>query len=254
MSPPDVHECLSVGCAPELRRVASVCGRELPMPPGTGAGALTPFTPKEGRDGSLRATVFAHCGLPLRAFQAVLCASMFCLCGCRKEMWVQPKYKPLDMSEFFSDTMSARALPQGTVALGEYHTNESFYTGLVGTNLVQQFPLPITAALLRRGQERYDIYCAVCHGSDGDGDGIIVQRGFPRPPSYHIERLRRAPIGHFFRVITEGYGVMYPYATRVAPDDRWKIAAYIRALQLSRHATLQDAPPKAREELTEMRP
>jgi cytochrome c553 len=190
-----------------------------------------------------------------RAFlQAAVCALLLGGAGCRKEMWVQPKYDPLDMSEFYSDTMSARPRIEGTVAVGEFHTNESFYTGLVGTNLVDHFPLPVTRDLLRRGQERYDIYCAVCHGPGGDGDGMIVQRGFPRPPSYHIDRLRAAPIGHFYRVIAEGYGVMYPYATRVAPADRWKIAAYIRALQLSRHATLQQAPPKAQEELRESKP
>lgn len=186
--------------------------------------------------------------------QAALCLALLAVTGCRKEMWVQPKYRPLDMSEFFNDTMSARPIIEGTVAVGEFHTNESFYTGLVGTNVVEQFPLPVTESLLRRGQERYDIYCAVCHGLGGDGDGVIVQRGFPRPPSYHIPRLRQAPIGHFYRVITDGYGVMYPYASRVTPEDRWKIAAYIRALQLSRNATLEQAPAQAQEELKESRP
>ncbi|HTV51228.1 MAG TPA: cytochrome c [Steroidobacteraceae bacterium] len=98
-------------------------------------------------------------------------------------------------------------------------------------------PPPLTAALLARGRQRFDIYCSVCHGFAGYGDGMVVQRGFPAPPSYHIERLRRAPIQHFYDVITQGYGVMFSYAQRVAPEDRWAIAAYIRALQAS-----QDVP------------
>lgn len=187
-------------------------------------------------------------------YAPAVCFLALFVSGCRKEMWVQPKYNPLDMSEFYPDTMSARPLIEGTVAQGEYHTNESFYTGLSGTNLVTEFPLPVTANLLERGQERYNIYCAVCHGLGGDGDGMVVQRGFPRPPSYHLPRLKQAPIGHFFQVMTDGYGVMYPYASRVAPEDRWKIAAYIRALQLSRDAPLEVAPPEARAELELSKP
>jgi cytochrome c553 len=182
------------------------------------------------------------------------CIALMFVTGCRKEMWVQPKYKPLDMSEFFSDTMSSRPLTEGTVAVGDVHTNESFYTGMEGTNELKEFPLPITPALLDRGRERYNIYCSECHGFDGDADGMIVQRGFPQPPTFHKADLRNAPIGHFFVVITHGHGVMYPYATRVAPADRWRIAAYIRALQLSRDAPLQTAPPQAQEELRLSKP
>lgn len=214
-----------------------------------------------GPKGEIQSEVAVHGKLQPGEFRCHFPVAFYCLCalslagaGCRKEMWQQPKYKPLDMSEFYNDSMSARPLIEGTVAVGEFHTNESFYTGLVGTNLVTQFPLQITPDVLRRGQERYDIYCAVCHGPGGDGDGMIVQRGFPHPPSYHIERLRRAPIGHFYRVITKGYGVMYPYASRVPPEDRWKIAAYIRVLQLSRDAALEQAPAPARNELSESKP
>lgn len=107
-------------------------------------------------------------------------------------------------------------------------------------------PPPVTEALLARGQERFDIYCAPCHGRVGDGDGIVVQRGFPRPPSYHIDRLRQAPVQHFYDVITGGYGAMYPYAERVAPADRWAVVAYIRALQASQDAKLADVPPQQR--------
>ncbi len=114
---------------------------------------------------------------------------------------------------------------------------------------VAAVPPPRTLALLRRGREAFEIFCAPCHGPDGDGRGIIVRRGFPAPPSYHEPRLRDAPDGHFFDVITNGYGVMYDYANRVGPDDRWAIIAYIRALQLSRHATLADVPPAERDRL-----
>ena len=169
-------------------------------------------------------------------------------------MWVQPKYAPLDMSEFFDDTMSSRPLIPGTVARGEFHTNESFYTGMAGGKPLTHLPLPVTPALLQRGKERYDIYCAVCHGPGGDGDGMVVQRGFPQPPSFHSQDLRQSSLGHFFEVITHGHGVMYPYASRVGVEDRWKIAAYIRALQLSRHASLQEAPRPAQEELKASKP
>jgi mono/diheme cytochrome c family protein len=148
-------------------------------------------------------------------------------------MYNQPGHKPLQASSFFKDGMSARPLPPGTVPRGFLQTNDLFYTGLQGTNLVEDIPLRVTREVLERGRERYNIYCSVCHDQNGEGNGMIVQRGFPRPPSYHIDRLRQAPAGHFYRVITYGYGVMYPYATRVAPEDRWAITAYIRALQLS---------------------
>lgn len=171
--------------------------------------------------------------------------------GCRREMYNQPLFKPLDRSTFFSDGMSARPLVHGTVARGYLRTNDALYRGMSGTNLVRDIPLPVNLDLLKRGQERYQIYCSVCHGADGEGNGMIVQRGFPRPPSYHIDRLRQAPAGHFYRVITDGYGVMYPYAARVKPEDRWAITAYIRALQLSRHVPVQALPPALRAELKE---
>lgn len=110
-------------------------------------------------------------------------------------------------------------------------------------------PPPLTMALLQRGRQRFDIYCAPCHGRLGDGNGIIVQRGFPRPPSYYIDRLRKAPSQHFYDVITHGYGVMYPYADRVDPADRWAITAYIRALQASASASIADVPPEKRSAL-----
>ena len=109
--------------------------------------------------------------------------------------------------------------------------------------------MKVTRELVERGQERFHIYCAVCHGPAGDGNGMIVQRGFPPPPSFSLERLRQAPVGHFYRVITDGYGIMFPYAARVAPEDRWAIAAYIRALQLSTTYRLAELPESARRQL-----
>ena len=138
--------------------------------------------------------------------------------------------------------MASRSLVAHTVARGHLEEDRVFYTGKSGTNLVTHLPVALSRELLERGRERYEIYCAVCHGRTGEGNGMVVQRGFPVPPSYQIDRLREAPLGHFFDVITQGYGVMYSYAERVEPADRWAIAAYIRALQLSRHATIADVP------------
>jgi hypothetical protein len=179
----------------------------------------------------------------------LLMALTFVLCGtgCRRDMFQQPYSKPLEHSDFFKDNqMASRPLVPHTVARGQLEEDTVFYTGKVGTNLVGAFPIPITRDLLERGRERFDINCSPCHGRTGEGNGMIVQRGFPAPPSYHIDRLRQAPVGHFFDVITQGYGVMYSYAERVAPADRWAIAAYIRALQLSQHATLAEVPPAQR--------
>ncbi len=170
--------------------------------------------------------------------------------GCRRDMFQQPYSKPLKPSDFFQDNhMASRPLVAHTVARGHLDEDEAFYTGKIGTNLVDAFPVPVTQELLDRGQERFDIYCSPCHGRTGEGDGMIVHRGFPPPPSYHIDRLRSAPVGHFFDVITQGYGVMYSYAERVEPADRWAIAAYIRALQRSRDAKLADVPPGQRQRL-----
>jgi mono/diheme cytochrome c family protein len=136
------------------------------------------------------------------------------------------------------------------VARGDLRENAVLYTGhLPNGEFANVSPLPVNEVLLKRGQERFNIYCSVCHGRTGLGDGMIVQRGFPHPPAYTDERLRNAPLGYFFNVITNGYGVMYSYAQRVEPEDRWAIAAYIRVLQLSEHATLADATPQGKAEL-----
>jgi mono/diheme cytochrome c family protein len=160
--------------------------------------------------------------------------------GCRQDMHVQPKYVPEDPSTFFADGRSERPPVEGTVARGQLRADELLYTGRVNGAVADLFPFPITPADLGRGRERYNIYCSPCHDYTGSGNGMIVQRGFPSPPSFHIARLRQAPAGHFFEVMTDGLGLMYSYASRVSPEDRWRIAAYIRALQLSQHGSPAD--------------
>lgn len=173
-----------------------------------------------------------------------ICGAVACLwlAGCNQSMRTQPKYQPLQESAFFPDGASARPLVPDTVSRGPLQTNELLETGRVNGRVVDSFPFPITIQVLQRGQERYNIYCSPCHGFVGDGQGTVPQRGFPHPPSYHVARLRRAPVGHYFDVITHGYGTMYSYASRVERDDRWAIAAYIRALQISQNATVSDVP------------
>jgi mono/diheme cytochrome c family protein len=175
--------------------------------------------------------------------------------GCRQDMYNQPRTKPLRPNGFFPNGQSARPLPPHTVSRDAPPMTPEFTGKNPDGTLVNVLPIALKPneemrAFLERGRERFEIFCAVCHDSTGSGNGMIVQRGFPQPPSYHIERLRNAPIGHFFDVITNGYGVMYSYAARV-PDsrDRWAIAAYIRALQLSRNATPNDVPPDQRAQL-----
>jgi len=170
--------------------------------------------------------------------------------GCRRDMFQQPSSKPLATSDFFrADYMASRPLVTHTVARGHLEADQAFYRGKIGTNLVTTFPIAISRETLERGRERFDIYCAPCHGRTGAGNGMIVQRGYPAPPSYHIDRLRQAPAGHFFDVITQGYGVMYSYAQRVEPADRWAIAAYLRVLQQSQDGRVSDVPPDQRAEL-----
>lgn len=175
----------------------------------------------------------------------VLCSGICLLLvttACRKDMFDNARIKPLERSASAPNYSSARPIPAHTVARGQLDEDELFFTGKIGTNLATVFPMPATAALLERGRDRFNIYCSVCHGRTGEANGMIAQRGFPAPPSLHIERLRQAPPGHFFDVITRGYGAMFSYAGRVEPKDRWAIAAYIRALQLSRDARLEDVP------------
>lgn len=173
----------------------------------------------------------------------------FCFSSCRPDMNNQPKVKPLSQSDFFSNGTSARQPPLYTVAHGEARENAGFYTGLANGTYITQLPLKLTPELLARGRERFNAICSECHDRTGSGNGMVVQRGFPQPPSFHVDRLRNAPIGHFYDVITNGYGVMYSYASRVEPEDRWAIAAYIRALQLSHNAKPSDLDSADRDKL-----
>ena len=179
-------------------------------------------------------------------------------CGIRFDMQDQPRYKAYKKSEFFSDKRSSRDRVEGTIARGQLHDNKAFYTGKIDNpnlsapvatstdatgntlvssfpNDIDEFPIPVTKELIDRGQDRYNIYCIVCHGPMGNGDGMIVRRGFSKPPTYNDDRLRNAPVGHFYDVITNGWGKMNSYAAVVQPADRWAIVAYIRALQVSQN-------------------
>jgi mono/diheme cytochrome c family protein len=173
------------------------------------------------------------------------------LAGCyRQQMAAQPKYDPLEPSDFFADGMSARPRVAGTVARGELVGNDFLNTGKIGAGDGDGLPFPATAAVLARGRERFDIYCSECHGRLGNGDGMIPSRGYRRPPSYHTPLLRRAATGHFFDVITNGFGAMPPYGTMIPRDDRWAIIGYIRALQLSQNATITDLSAEEQTKLT----
>jgi mono/diheme cytochrome c family protein len=154
----------------------------------------------------------------------------------------QPRFKPLAQSDFFTDLRSARMPVDGTVARGQLRDDTYFYTGKLGANPGDFLPFPINLDTLARGRERFNIYCTPCHSRTGDGNGVIVQRGFRPPPSFHTDRLRKAPLGYFFDVMTNGFGAMPDYASQIPPRDRWCIVAYIRALQLSQGATASDIP------------
>jgi len=168
------------------------------------------------------------------------------LSACRQDMHTQPRYKPLAGTEFFGDGRSARPEIEGTVARGRLRIDSARFTGKLDGQDVDSFPFAIGKEDLLRGQQRFNIYCTPCHSRLGDGNGMIVRRGFRQAASYHTERLIKAPIGHFFDVITNGFGAMPSYAARVEPDDRWRIAAYIRVLQLSENATIEDVPSDQR--------
>ncbi|HKP71055.1 MAG TPA: cytochrome c [Pyrinomonadaceae bacterium] len=179
-------------------------------------------------------------------------------CGVRFDMQDQPRYKAYKKSDFFSDNRASRNLPEGTVARGFLKENKALYTGKIDNpdlnaqvqtttdatgntlvssfpNDIDEFPIPVTKELVERGQNRYNIYCIVCHGPVGSGDGMVVRRGFPQPPTYHDDRLRNAPVGHFFDVMTNGWGKMNSYADKLSAADRWAVVAYIRALQESQN-------------------
>lgn len=194
----------------------------------------------EGRSAALalRPAIFAFCFL-LSTF----------LFGCHQKMANQPRYDPLESSDFFADGMAARPRVAGTVARGELVANPFLATGKVGNDIGDGFPFPVTGRVLDRGQERFDIFCSECHGRLGDGNGMIPSRGYRRPPSFHTAALRAAKTGHFFDVMTNGFGSMPTYNVQVPVEDRWAIVAYIRALQLSQNATLAQLPPEQQAKL-----
>lgn len=174
---------------------------------------------------------------------------LLALTGCGRNMYDQAKYWPDDPSPFFEDGTSNRPLIEGTVSRSRGEVDPTFFTGQGPDGLATELPIELTEALLERGQERYNIYCAVCHNYSGNGQGMIVQKGFVQPASFHEPRLQAAPVGYFYSVITNGFGRMYPYASRVPPEDRWAISAYIRALQYSQNAPVSDLPESLRGQL-----
>jgi len=190
-------------------------------------------------------------GRPLRIARAtaLLILSAVLTAACRQDMHDTPRYDPLEASTFFADGQAARPFVVNTVARGQLREDDHLYRGRLNGELANVFPMPVTAAVMARGQERFNVFCSPCHGPTGAGNGMIVQRGFRAPPSMHEERLRTAPVGYYFDVMTNGFGAMQDYASQVPVADRWAIAAYIRALQLSQRATIDDVPADRRAEL-----
>ena len=187
--------------------------------------------------------------LPLALFFVAVCHT-----GCHRDMRDQPRYEALEARPLAAAGSAALAPPAGTVARGELEADSPENTGKSGREFVLQIPLAIDEALVRRGQERFNIYCSPCHGRTGHGDGMIVARGFRPPPTFHQDRLRQAPAGHFFDVMTHGFGAMPRYGPQIPPRDRWAIVAYVRALQLSQNAPLDDLPASERARLEEAQP
>lgn len=174
---------------------------------------------------------------------ASLTITVMTVSACRRDMQDQPKYLPLQASAFFVDGRASRPVPPNTIARGHLNDNDAFHTGADNGTFLNTIPLPITKPLLERGQQRYNIYCSPCHGELGDGNGMVARRGFKIPANFHNDRLRQAPPGYLFQVISNGYGAMPDYADQIPHvEDRWAIVAYIRALQLSRNATAADVP------------
>jgi hypothetical protein len=200
-------------------------------------------TPKSGCPTSRLFCEKWECAYWRQGSFVALFLAMSVLSGCRIDMHVQPKQNPLSRSDFFADQRSERPPVEGTVARGQLREDTYFYTGKLGSSPGDYMPFPLTKEVLERGRERYNIYCSPCHSRVGDGSGFIPSRGFARkPPSFHDQRLRKAPLGYFYDVITNGFGIMPDYASQIPPQDRWNIVAYVRALQLSQNATRADVP------------
>jgi cytochrome c553 len=155
--------------------------------------------------------------------------------ACRQDMHDAPKYEPLEKSAFFPDGRASRQLVANTIARGKLREDALLFTGRDGDAISTTFPFPVTEGVVTRGRERFNIYCSPCHARTGEGNGMIVQRGYKQPPSFHEERMRAMPAGYFFQVMTNGFATMPSYALQVNAEDRWAIAAYVKALQLSRN-------------------
>lgn len=176
-------------------------------------------------------------------------ALVLALSACGRNMYDQPKAQPNEATRWFADGSVNRQLPEGTISRERGGVDPVYFTGQDASGQLSELPVELTAELLQRGQERYNIYCTPCHGYDGSGEGIVVQRGFPRPTSFHAQRLLDAPVGYVYGAITNGFGRMFSYASRIPVEDRWAIAGYVKALQLSQNATLDDVPSDVLEEL-----
>ena len=187
--------------------------------------------------------------MPSKHFILAVLAATALLAGCRQDMHDAPRYEAFEASASFADNRASRTAPAGTVARGWLRDDEALYTGKVAGQLVEEFPFAIAHAELARGRERFNIYCTPCHGQLGDGRGMVVQRGLRQAASFHQDRLRQEKVGYFFDVITNGFGAMPDYATQIPVRDRWLIVAYVRTLQLSQHAPLDDVPADRRSEL-----
>jgi mono/diheme cytochrome c family protein len=212
------------------------------------------------RSTSPRLTQAEACGLHPGAASACVSAGrrlrgLFVACGlaasllstgCRQDMHDQPRFKPYAKSDFFADKRSARPLVDGTIARGHLREDAVLYTGKAAGKPANAFPFPVTADVMARGRERFDIFCSPCHGRTGAGDGMIVQRGYRKPPTFHQDRLRQAAPGYTYDVITNGFGAMPDYAQQIPVRDRWAIVAYITALQRSQHAAADRLPAEAR--------
>jgi mono/diheme cytochrome c family protein len=190
------------------------------------------------------------------AILASAATALIALVGCHRDMYDQPRLEPLEKNTFFDDGRASRPLVEGVVEYGAIPPDSVILTGKVNGQLTDELPpgIELNAALLKRGEQRFNVFCSNCHGHSGDGDGMIVLRGYRKPPTYHSERLRGTPIGHFFDVATNGFGVMPSYASQIPVEDRWAIAAYIRALQLTQYAKLDDVPEAERQQLENQPP
>jgi len=202
---------------------------------------LRPDSPQQERNALATVTTYRNAG---RCFVAML--SVLALAGCQQKMGVQPFYEPLEENPMFEDKRASRPIEPGTVFRGDLRSDDALYTGKVNGQLVSEFPMTITEEIINRGENRFNIYCAPCHSKIGDGNGMIVQRGVSRPPSFTDDRLVTAPVGHIYDVITNGYGRMYSYNQQLPVADRWAITAYVRTLQFAGRATINDVPESDR--------